>query len=77
MEACHEKWFSLLTNMQEPRRAINFPLAMPGRLPRINPKFRYHEPSTLDRMFPFAVPFRNGFGRWRRRVLSGAKPVET
>jgi glycosyltransferase involved in cell wall biosynthesis len=70
-ENCHEKWFNLLNAMLEKSRPVRYPIAIPARVPRISPKFGYYEPSLMDRMFPFAVPFRNRLGLWRRRVLRG------
>jgi hypothetical protein len=70
-EKCHEKWFNLLKAMLETSRPVRYPIAIPARVPRISPKFGYYEPSLMDRMFPFAVPFRNRVGLWRRRVLRG------
>ena len=68
-EACHQKWFSLLSNFPEAARKMNFPVRMPARLPQPNPKFNWYEPDALDRMLPFATPLRNRVGRWRRRIF--------
>jgi hypothetical protein len=72
---CHDKWFSLLTNLQKSAPIINYPVAMPGRLPRINPKFAWYEPDALERLLPFTTPLRNKIGRWRRQIFNQNKPL--
>ena len=75
MATCHEKWFSLLTGLQQSAPAINFPLVMAKKLPRPNPKFAWYEPDALDRLLPFMNPIRNKIGRWRRLVFKQNKPA--
>jgi colanic acid/amylovoran biosynthesis glycosyltransferase len=69
MTACHEKWFSLLTDLQKAAQPVNFPVPMPKQIPQPHPEFAWYEPDAMDRLLPFMTPVRNKIGSWRRRIF--------
>jgi glycosyltransferase involved in cell wall biosynthesis len=74
MEACHRKWVFALTELakQLPTVPRSYPIPLPTKVPAPHPDFHWRD-DTFDRLFPFATPWRNSLGRWRRKLLHGRR----